>query len=82
MSRGCVVVASDNGGMRDIIDDGRTGFLVRTGDCSGLADRCIRLLRDPSEMQQVSLDARDRAVEFSWNRVAAETLSFYERLLR
>jgi glycosyltransferase involved in cell wall biosynthesis len=82
MTRGLVVVASCNGGMKDIIADGVTGFLVPTGDHTALADRCVTLLRQPSEMDRVSISARESALRFSWDRVAAETLSFYERLLR
>ena len=32
MSRGLVVIASNNGGMRDVIKDGQSGFLAKTGD--------------------------------------------------
>jgi len=82
MARGLVVVAARNGGMRDIIEDGNTGFLVSTGDYGCLADRCIRLLQQPSDVERVSSRARGAALRFSWERVAAETLGFYDRLLR
>ena len=37
MSRGLVVVASNNGGMRDVIKDGQSGFLANTGDWRRMA---------------------------------------------
>jgi len=82
MSRGLVVVAANNGGMRDVIDDGTTGFLVPTGDFESLASRCIYLLRRPHEMQRISRAACKSARQFNWDRVGAETLTFYQRLTR
>lgn len=82
MARGLVVVTSQNGGMRDVIDDGTSGFLVPTGDHAALADRCLSLLHQPKEMERVSIRAREAALRFSWDRVAAETLSFYDKLRR
>lgn len=44
---GLPVVASDHGGIPEIVDDGRTGFLVAERDVAGLAERLIALARDP-----------------------------------
>jgi glycosyltransferase involved in cell wall biosynthesis len=67
--------------MKDIVEDGVTGLLVPTGDHAALAERCITLLHRPSEMNQVSLRARAQALTYSWDRVAVETLSFFQGLL-
>ena len=48
MSRRVPVVASNVGGIPDIIDDGKDGFLVRPGDVKGIAEALIRLLEDPA----------------------------------
>ena len=42
MSRGLVVIASNNGGMRDVIKDGQSGFLTKTGDWRQMADLAIQ----------------------------------------
>ena len=46
MSCGVPVVSTDSGGNRELVIDGRTGFLVRIGDIEGMADRVRRLLQD------------------------------------
>ena len=56
MSRGLVVVASNNGGMRDVIKDGQSGFLVKTGDWRQMADLAIQAANP--ELLRVSKEGR------------------------
>jgi hypothetical protein len=44
---GLPVVATRNGGIPDVVLDGRTGFLVEEGDVAAMAGRMIELARDP-----------------------------------
>ncbi len=46
MAAGTPVVATDAGGNRELVDDGRTGFIVPHGDADALAAAVIRLLGD------------------------------------
>lgn len=46
MASSRALVATAVGGIVEIIDDGRTGFLVEYGDEKALADRVVRLLTD------------------------------------
>ena len=47
MSRGLVVLASNNGGMKDVIKNGQNGFLFNTGDWRQMADFAIQLVANP-----------------------------------
>jgi glycosyltransferase involved in cell wall biosynthesis len=60
---GLPVVASDVGGLADIVDDGRTGYLIQPGDLYGLASVLRRLHDDPSTRRRMSVAGRRRAVE-------------------
>ncbi|HUK12861.1 MAG TPA: glycosyltransferase [Thermoanaerobaculaceae bacterium] len=54
-------VAFACGGIPEIVDDGRSGFLVQHGDLDGAADRCLRLLRDREIAARMGAEARRSA---------------------
>lgn len=47
MTVGTPVVATDTGGLSEIVQNGKTGLSVESGDASSLANATIRLARDP-----------------------------------
>jgi glycosyltransferase involved in cell wall biosynthesis len=63
MAMGTPVVASDVGGISEIIRDGVEGFLVPSEDSDALADRISRLLKDVSLRAEMSKNARARFLE-------------------
>jgi len=79
MARGMCVVASRTGGMRDVIRDGKNGFLVPPGDVDETVAR-VKALADDDGAQAAAMSraARTTACSYSWERVASETLHFYE----
>jgi glycosyltransferase involved in cell wall biosynthesis len=81
MSRGLVVVASDNGGMKDVIKDGQSGFLAKTGDWRQMADLAIQAVENPQLATRISTEGRRASLSYSWHRVAIETASFYAALI-
>jgi starch synthase len=89
MACGTAVVASDVGGIPEVVDDGRTGLLVHYDEAdpaafeAALADRCNELLDDPDQAAAFGQAGRDRAVhEFDWGRVAQRTVEIYEACWR
>jgi glycosyltransferase involved in cell wall biosynthesis len=80
MSRGLCVVASDAGGMHDVIENGRTGLLVPPGDTAAVVAAVRSLLDDPERARQMSAAAAVSARAYTWQRVAVETAAFYQRL--
>lgn len=60
LALGKPVVASSVGGLREIIEDGKNGFLVAPGDVEGLADKISRLLRDKSLREAFGRASREK----------------------
>jgi hypothetical protein len=60
MSLGRPVIATRVPGLREIVADGETGFLIRPGDKAGLARRTRRLLDDPVLCRRFGEAARQR----------------------
>ncbi len=65
MAKGCVVFASDQGGMGEIIEDGVNGYTIDPKDVEALANRLLGITGDISEMQRISQAAIERARELT-----------------
>jgi len=82
MACSTAVVASRVGGIPEVVDDRVTGLLVPPDDPAALADALNLLLRDPGRAEAMGQAGRERAVtEFSWETVAAQTVTLYESLI-
>lgn len=82
MACGLPCVASDAGGIAEVVADGRTGLLFPRGDARALAERVRVLVEDAPLRRRMAADARRRAVEvFDWDRIAERTETFYESLI-
>jgi glycosyltransferase involved in cell wall biosynthesis len=90
------VVASAVGGIKEVVLDGETGYLVPLDQMAespfepidpdrfarDLAARINDLMADPSKREQFGRAGRRRVIEkFSWSRIAAQTHSLYGGLV-
>lgn len=76
------VVASAVGGLIDTVVDGVSGELVPPRDPAALADAVHRVLADRATRDAYGLAGCQRArARYSWNRIAADTLRVYDRVL-
>ncbi len=78
MACGTPVVATDGGGVPDLVEDGRTGLLVPPRDAPRLAEALGRLLEDADLRARLSAGGRGVAADHDWDRV---TRSVEETLL-
>lgn len=82
MASACAVVATNVGGLPEIIEDGVSGLLVPRGDPEALAQAIARLIETPELRTQLGLAARARVEQkFTWEQVASETTRAYERAI-
>lgn len=82
MAHGRPVVATDVGGLRDLVVDGKTGLVVPTRDPAALRAALERLLGDPALRRRLGSGGRERAQEhFSWDVVTEATVAAYRMAL-
>lgn len=73
MACGKPVVASRVGGMKYIVEEGKTGYLVDQGDPEALADALLELLNRPKKRLEMGEAGRKRSVAlFSWDQVSQD----------
>jgi PEP-CTERM/exosortase A-associated glycosyltransferase len=81
MAQGRVLVASDVGGHKELIENGKTGVLFRAGNAESLANAVIRLLAERDRWPAIRAAGR-RFVEDerNWRTSVANYQSIYDRL--
>ncbi len=81
MACGVPVVASDIGGLPELITDGESGFLCPLGDIEAFTLACKRILDDSELHTSMSAASRKRAVEeFDTSIIVPRYESYYERV--
>jgi len=79
MACGLPVIATDVGGVREVVEEGVTGRLVKPRDSANLAEAILDLLQKPGLRAQMGVQARQRAVErYDTSICAATHLAAYE----
>jgi phosphatidylinositol alpha-1,6-mannosyltransferase len=66
---GLPVVAANEGGSLDAVQDGRSGLLVDPRDHVAVADAIVELLRSPEHANALGEGGRARAAALSWERM-------------
>jgi D-inositol-3-phosphate glycosyltransferase len=78
---GTPVVAAAVGGLRHVVDDGRTGYLVEGHDPADHADRVLSILGSPQVARRMGDAGVTRSAGFSWDAAAGQMLDVYRELV-
>jgi D-inositol-3-phosphate glycosyltransferase len=78
---GCPVVASRVPGLRSVVRDGVSGYLIDGDDPAAYAERIGRLLADPQAAQQMGRRGSLLAQRFSWTRTADRLVDLFEGVI-
>ncbi len=81
MAAGVPVVASDAGGLKEVVLHDVTGTLSFANDSGSLAWAILSVLRDPTKAAKLTESARLRLVnDFNWSHLADQTINVYNRV--
>ncbi len=80
MACGVPLVSTDAGGIPDLVESGRTGWLVPVGDDGNMADRVAGLLRNPEQRRTMCEAARMHVDAYAWPRVRDQWLAAYRQV--
>jgi glycosyltransferase involved in cell wall biosynthesis len=68
MEHGLPVIASDVGGVRDVVEDEHNGLLVAPGDV-GAITRAVERLQRPARRRALARGARETAAQYHWSEL-------------
>jgi glycosyltransferase involved in cell wall biosynthesis len=82
MSKGLPVIATDVGAIRDMVEDGKTGLIVRPGDRTALAAAMMKMMDNRQAAIRMGREGfRKLERQFSIDAVAARLIGIYEEIL-
>ncbi|HTU03303.1 MAG TPA: N-acetyl-alpha-D-glucosaminyl L-malate synthase BshA [Candidatus Sulfotelmatobacter sp.] len=82
MSCGTPVIATAVGGLPEVVQDGKTGFLLSVGDVEGMARACLALLTRPTQHAEFRQQARQDAVaRFDAELIVPQYEAYYAKVL-
>jgi glycosyltransferase involved in cell wall biosynthesis len=81
LASGTAVIGSNVGGIPDIIEDGKSGFLVPQKDSKVLADKIIDLLKNPQLQKDFANYGKEHIKKnFSWESIAEKFNELFKSL--
>ncbi|MBU0722336.1 glycosyltransferase family 4 protein [Patescibacteria group bacterium] len=76
------VVATLVGGLPELVEDGKTGYLVKPFDSRALAQAIIKILEDDETRTTMGKNGFEKMKkELSWDKIASKTIEVYNNCL-
>ena len=80
MSASLPVIISGTTGAKDLVRDGKNGFVVEREDIAAIAARIERLMQEPIR-SAMAKEAYEEATGHTWDRMAEKVMNVYDELL-
>ena len=81
MAAGKPIVATNVGGVPEVVAEGKNAILVDPDSPDALAEGILRLLKKPLLANRYGKYSRKRAGEFSWGEITQKYIHYYSRLI-
>ena len=82
MAAGCNVIASDAGGLNEVVDHRRTGLTVRANDAQSIVWAVDQLFSDPVQAQAMRARGLQEVMRsYNWITIAASTVDTYRAVV-
>lgn len=81
MAVGLPIVATDVGGVRNVVTDGVNGYLSNYGDIHSMVNHILSLLQLEDVRQAMSHKNKEDAEQYRWKSIADKVMEEYEEVL-
>jgi len=76
---GLPIVATDTGGTKELVRDGKNGLIVKMKDSHDLVEKIEKIMLDRELEKRMGVASRLMAEELSWGKVAGQYVDLYEK---
>lgn len=80
IASGLPIIATDTGGTRELVEDGKNGFVIPLRSSEVIAEKLERLLEDSVLKASMGQKSRKKSEEMSWKKVAKDYYSLYNEI--
>jgi glycosyltransferase involved in cell wall biosynthesis len=82
LASGLPVITTTVGGIPEVIQNGKNGFLVKPYDSKGLAEKILYLTENPNVASEIGIAGRKTIeVKFNWDNIVKQVLQVYNEAL-
>ena len=79
---GTPVISTNVGGVQDIIDEGKTGYIIEKGDLNSYVNKLNEMIQDEKMLENMSQNGWNYVKDkFSYARLCADMEKLYKKLL-
>ena len=82
MACGKPIIASNVGGISFMVENGKNGLLFKSENVEDLADKIVTVLKDEKLREKMGDAGREKVKEFTWERIAEQTVEVYREILQ
>lgn len=82
LASGLPLIATDTGGTKELVEEGKNGFIVKMKDSQDLAEKIEILMKDSDLRKRMGEASRKKAESMSWKNVAEKYFEIYQRILK
>jgi glycosyltransferase involved in cell wall biosynthesis len=81
LASGTPVIGADSGGVKNIVEHGKFGYLCEPGNVESFVHAILQCLSSNTKIKQMGLDGRAYALTQNWDSIFEELLSQYEEVI-
>jgi len=83
MGCGLPVIATANSGAAELVEEGRTGFVIPAGDVDALKEKLLLFYKNPQLREEMAANLRTMTqVDLSWARYGNQIVKAYEAMVQ
>lgn len=83
MSYGKPILTTNVGGIPEFMQNGKTGFLFKTGDTNGFAKKLLEIYKNPELLKSLGQNAQERALTgFSSQTIVHKYVDYYKKVIK